>query len=92
LTKKDRAFERTRIQQVAFDYMEAFLLSEPVLRLLKDDGEYILDTDASNFAADVVLQQMLSDNEFSPMQVVFSNLSKLDNRLLRKNMLQWSSN
>ena len=49
--------------QKAFDTLKAKLASPPVLAYPKDEGEYILDTDASNYAIGAVLSQ-IQDGEF----------------------------
>jgi len=57
LTKKDTAFHWTPECQEAFDELESRLVRESVLVLPRDDGTYILDTDASNFGLGAVLSQ-----------------------------------
>jgi hypothetical protein len=44
-------------QQNSFDELKRCLTSAPVLSLPQDDGEFVLDTDCSNFAAGAVLSQ-----------------------------------
>ena len=49
--------------QKAFDTLKAKLASPPVLAYSKDEGEYILDTDASNYAIGAVLSQIQDGEE-----------------------------
>ena len=48
LLKKDRTFEWTDTCQAAFETLKNRLMSEPILALPTDDGQYVLDTDASD--------------------------------------------
>ena len=49
--------------QKAFDSLKEKLASPPVLAYPKDEGEYILDTDASNHAIGAVLSQIQNGEE-----------------------------
>jgi hypothetical protein len=62
ILRQGAEFEWKLPQQEAFDTLKARLTSEPVLRLPTDDGEYILDTDASDVAVGAVLQQRQTIN------------------------------
>ena len=57
LTRKGVAFEWTHRQQEAFEHLKHCLISAPVLATPKDHGMYVLDSDASNEALGLVLQQ-----------------------------------
>ena len=55
LTKKDVAFRWTDETQLAFDTLKAALTSSPILAMPTDDGEMVLDTDASDKSIRAVL-------------------------------------
>jgi hypothetical protein len=57
LSKKNQCFQWTSRQEESFIQLKQCLTSAPVLSAPIDDGNYILDTDASNFALGAVLQQ-----------------------------------
>ena len=57
LTKKNRPFFWGDDQQQAFETLKNRLVNYPVLAPPIEDGKYIVDTDASNFAMGAVLQQ-----------------------------------
>ena len=57
LTKKGQPFEWKAGQQNAFETLKERLTSAPVLVPPSDEGEFILDTDCSDFAAGAVLSQ-----------------------------------
>ena len=57
LTKKNRPFLWGDDQQQAFETLKNRLVNYPVLAPPIEDGKYIVDTDASNFAMGAVLQQ-----------------------------------
>ena len=63
LTKKSIRFNWSLDCQKAFDTLKEQLASPPVLAYLKDEGEYILDTDASNHAMGAVLSQIQAGEE-----------------------------
>ena len=56
----------TKQHQTAFDTMKNALVSAPVLAYPTQDGQYILDTDASNFACGAVLSQVQMDEKGQP--------------------------
>jgi len=58
LTKKGAHFQWTSDCQHAFEQLKASLTSAPVLALPDDDGEFILDCDASNHSIGAVLSQI----------------------------------
>ena len=47
----------TERRQQAFDKLKQLLITAPVLSMPNDDGDYVLDVDASNTGAGAVLQQ-----------------------------------
>ena len=57
LNKKDEPFIWTYDRKGAFEYLKQRLASAPILAMSKDDGKFILDVDASEFAVGAVLQQ-----------------------------------
>ena len=63
LTRKGASFVWTDHQQTAFDALKACLLSAPLLGFPTEDGQFLLDTDASLFAVDGVLNQIQDDRE-----------------------------
>ena len=63
LMKKGAEFVWTEACQEAFETLKTKLTSEPILALPKDEGMYILDTDASDFALGCVLSQVQDDTE-----------------------------
>ena len=63
LMKKCAVFVLTAECQEAFDALKAKLTSDPILALPKDDGQYILDTDASDFGLGAVLSQVQDGTE-----------------------------
>lgn len=58
LTRKDKRFEWTDCCEDAFLKLKDALTSAPVLAYPKPNGQYILDTDASNFGVGGVLSQV----------------------------------
>ena len=63
LMKKDVQFVWDDQCQSAFENLKQHLMTEPILSLPIDDGEYVLDTDASNFALGAILQQRINGEE-----------------------------
>jgi len=63
LMKKGVRFEWTTECQQAFDTLKLKLMSEPILALPKDEGTYILDTDASDFGLGAILSQEQAGTE-----------------------------
>jgi hypothetical protein len=59
--RKDRPFVWSAEQQAAFDDMKTCLTTAPILGLPIDNGCYLLDTDASDYATGAVLQQRQGD-------------------------------
>jgi len=57
LTKKDVRFYWGSSQEKAFNMLKEALTSAPVLDMPLDEGQYVLDTDASDFSMGCVLQQ-----------------------------------
>ena len=60
LTQEGAPFVWTNEQQTAFDALKACLLSAPILGL---EGRFVLDTDASLFAVEGVLNQIQNEEE-----------------------------
>ena len=63
LTKKSVRFAWTNQCQNAFENLKAKLVSAPVLAYPQAEGQYILDTDASNYAVGAVLSQIQDGEE-----------------------------
>lgn len=63
LTKKNCEYEWNRERQEAFDELKKRLTSSPVLGLPTDEGEYVLDTDASDASIGAVLSQRQAGTE-----------------------------
>jgi hypothetical protein len=63
LTRKNASFQWTKECQSAFEKLKSCLVKAPILSLPKDEGQYILDTDASNVAIGAVLSQVQDDEE-----------------------------
>lgn len=57
LTKKGRQFSWGEPEQAAFDNLKHALTTAPVLASPIDDGEYVLDTDASTHSLSAILSQ-----------------------------------
>jgi hypothetical protein len=57
LQKKDHTFKWTSKCQQAFDLMKMAITTAPVLKTLRPDLPYLLETDASGFAVGAVLSQ-----------------------------------
>ena len=57
LTKKGYPFRWNKEQQIAFEILKQKLINYPVLATPIPEGEYIVDTDASNESLGAVLQQ-----------------------------------
>jgi hypothetical protein len=63
LTKKDEKFVWTNIQQQAFDDLKAALSSDSVLAHPRFDQQFILSTDASDYAISAILSQLHNGKE-----------------------------
>ena len=63
LMKKHQRFFWDEDKQEAFDALKEALSSPPILIMPTDDGDYILDTDASEFAIGAVLSQVQDGQE-----------------------------
>ena len=63
LTEKDRRFSWGEAEQSAFDDLKLALQSADIMAYPIDNGLYILDTDASDFAAGAVLSQIQDGRE-----------------------------
>lgn len=63
LTKKTEKFVWTEACESAFEQLKSALTTTPILALPSDEGEYILDTDASDNALGAVLSQVQEGQE-----------------------------
>ena len=88
LTEKNVKFRWTADCQRAFDTLKHLLTSAPVLAYPKDEGQYILDTDASEFGTGAVLSQV-QDGQERVIAYASSTLSKPERKycVTRKEML-----
>jgi len=62
MTKKNAPFRWTQKCQTAFETLKCKLTSAPILALPRDEGQYILDTDASDHGIGAVLS-LVQDGE-----------------------------
>ena len=58
VSKSKKDFNWTPECEEAFELLKQALISEPVMAYPRNDGQYILDTDASGYAIGAVLSQM----------------------------------
>ena len=63
LTEKDRAFTWSEEQEQAFSTLKTSLIESPVLSHPKSEGQFVLDTDASNEGIGAVLSQIQDGEE-----------------------------
>ena len=63
LTEKNREFQWAEEQQQAFDQLKQALSSAPILSHPRTEGQFILDTDASNEGIGAVLSQVQDGEE-----------------------------
>ena len=63
LTKKSVRFYWDEECQYAFETLKQLLVTAPVLAYPTDEGDYVLDTDASNYAMGAVLSQVQNGEE-----------------------------
>ena len=63
LTKKDKPFKWTEECQLAFEDIKQVLISPDVMAFPTDDGQFILDSDASDETIGAVLMQIQSGVE-----------------------------
>ncbi|VDI10492.1 Hypothetical predicted protein [Mytilus galloprovincialis] len=61
LTNKIKGFNWTQDCQVAFDKLKSVFTSPEIMAFPKDEGEFYLDTDASDIAIGAVLSKILGD-------------------------------
>ena len=57
LLRKGERYLWDERRQKAFEYLKEKLVSAPILGMSQDEGHFVLDVDASDWAAGAVLQQ-----------------------------------
>jgi len=57
ITKKNQRCEWTAEAQTALDTLKLAMTMSPILAMPNDDGDFVLDTDASDMAIGAVLSQ-----------------------------------
>ena len=63
LTQKNKPFIWSEECQISFDKMKELLVSAPILGYPQQDGQFILDTDGSQFGIGAVLSQVQNGTE-----------------------------
>jgi len=88
LTQKNAVFEWNDACEQSFTELKRLLTSPPILGTPRDEGTYILDTDASDYALGAVLQQE-QDVEVSVIAYASRALSEAERRycITRKELL-----
>jgi len=88
LTEKGKKFNWTEACQEAFSNLKELLISAPVLGYPQNDGEFILDCDASFFGMGAVLSQKQNDVE-KPIAYFSKTFSKCETNycVTRKELL-----
>jgi transposase InsO family protein/predicted aspartyl protease len=88
LTEKGAKFRWTQECQEAFETLKEALITTPILSYPRAEGQYILDTDASNKALGAVLQQ-IQDGKEKVIAYMSKSLSRAEQRycVTRKEML-----
>ena len=74
LTKKDAPWRWDSAQQQAFDALKDKITSAPVLAMPRDDGQYRVEADASDYAVGAVLSQ-LQDGAWHPVAYLSKTLN-----------------
>ena len=77
LTKPSVKFEWSPECEEAFQTLKDRLVSAPIMSYPRDEGQYILDTDASGFAIGAVLSQVQTDPDGSSYERVISYGSRV---------------
>ena len=77
LTAKGHPFVWETAQEMAFQILKERLITAPILSSPRDDGDYILDTDASLFGLGAVLQQR-QDGEVKVIAYASRTLSRAE--------------
>ena len=76
LTRKYAKFKWGPVEQAAFDLLKKRLASAPVMAYPNQEGMFILDTDASDYAYGAVLSQMQKDDNGEERERVIAYASK----------------
>ena len=77
LTKKGVKFEWSTECEEAFQTLKQRLITAPIMGYPRDEGQYILDTDASGFAIGAVLSQVQIDPDGTKRERVISYASRV---------------
>ena len=78
MMKKDAIFEWTEKQQTAFDRFKEILLENPILALPQEDGEFVLETYASNTTIAGTLLQYQEYEGTTKLRVISYTSRKLN--------------
>jgi len=79
LTRKGEKFEWTERRQQAFEQLKQALVSAPVLALPRDEGDWLVDVDCSDWASGGILQQR-QDGEWRVIAYSSRLLSKAEQK------------
>ena len=83
LTHKDKAFHWGKEQQEAFEHIQQLLQRTPLLAHPTDDGEYLVQTDASKYAmAAVLYQRQLNENNEYEWKIIEFYSKQFDKHLI----------
>ncbi|VDC05224.1 unnamed protein product, partial [Peniophora sp. CBMAI 1063] len=74
LTKKDVPWHWDTAQQTAFSELKEKITSEPVLALPRDEGQFRVEADASDYAVGAVLSQE-QDGKWHPIAFLSKSLN-----------------
>ena len=77
-TKKNVKFEWTSACEEAFERLKGWLVSSPILAYPKNEGLFILDTDASLYGSGAVLSQVQENGEEKIIAYGSKSLSKTE--------------
>ena len=88
LTEKDADFTWNEACQGAFEELKGSLVSAPILAYPREEGKFILDTDASGFGIGAVLSQV-QDGQEKVICYASNALSKAERNYCVTRCWQW---